>query len=279
MSNRQVFLHRHSRRPDFLTSSVLAGYSGWAHSDEPITNEDATGVKHNPVAKQDAWIAWGSLGLIGSLLLVTSTMIFWLFGAKGVVVCGSGALGLAGASYGRKENERAFGYLCLLFAAYVFFDPQPIDKPSNWRQHPFFKWCFVARDGKPNPMIEETLLSSITWSEVASFLKDESQTALQKDEHWKVQFQDKKVRWSGVVVNARGAFGGPEVEIRMAAESGGSRNIGPDVRLALEETQRQHALSLKQGDRVNFVGILDDRQSGSFLGSGSIRIRSGRLGN
>jgi hypothetical protein len=32
----------------FEQGSSLAGYTGWSHSDQPLTDDDATGVDHNP---------------------------------------------------------------------------------------------------------------------------------------------------------------------------------------------------------------------------------------
>jgi hypothetical protein len=36
------------RSGKFEQGSVLAGYSSWESSDEPLTNDDASAVEHNP---------------------------------------------------------------------------------------------------------------------------------------------------------------------------------------------------------------------------------------
>jgi hypothetical protein len=37
-----------NRTGKFEQGSALAGYSSWEHADQPLTDEDATAVDHNP---------------------------------------------------------------------------------------------------------------------------------------------------------------------------------------------------------------------------------------
>lgn len=101
------------------------------------------------------------------------------------------------------------------------------------------------------PKVSKQPLSDITWSELNDIYSTRAKTSkLQKEAKWK-KYKGEKVQWSGKVGEIGESFGSLTMQVHM---QGG---IMADVILTLYPNQKDKALELSKGDKVEFIGILN----------------------
>jgi hypothetical protein len=100
---------------------------------------------------------------------------------------------------------------------------------------------------------KQSPISDITWEEIDQIYNlKSSATNLQKEEAWK-KYKGKKVKWQGTVSSMSETFGTLQLQIKMNPAT-----LTSDLLMRLNDDQREKALKLSKGDRVTFVGVLDE---------------------
>jgi len=103
---------------------------------------------------------------------------------------------------------------------------------------------------QPPSQLDQPILD-VSWSEVDSIYSIKSKyTDLQKDDFWK-RYKGKKVKWKGVVSSVS-EDSGLILQVKMNPET-----FTSDLLIRLKDLEKPKALTLRKGDQVSFVGVLD----------------------
>lgn len=108
-------------------------------------------------------------------------------------------------------------------------------------------------DDETAKKVESVPISNISWQELDRIYDVQSgYTELQEKETWK-NYKGKKVQWTGIVSSVGETFGTLQLQVKMKRET-----LSSDLLVDLRDSERSRALQLHEGQRVTFVGILDD---------------------
>lgn len=108
-----------------------------------------------------------------------------------------------------------------------------------------------SENNAPNPTTKESI-STIKWSDYDNIYNTKSNsTDIQKDSQWK-NFEGKNVAWTGTVADvSEGMLGGLTLNIKMNDET-----LTHDIALSLKDDQKEKAMNLTKGKKINFTGKL-----------------------
>jgi len=121
-------------------------------------------------------------------------------------------------------------------------------------------------DTKHAPKTEPSTAGGIRWAEIDQIYNLRSKRSnLQKDDLWK-KYKGKRVQWTGTVTSVSQSWGSLTLQVKMNPDTWTS-----DLMITLRKGEKSKALTLSEGDRVTFRGILD--RWGTLM----IRLRDGQI--
>jgi len=96
-------------------------------------------------------------------------------------------------------------------------------------------------------------VSDLAFESIDAVYKLESNyTDLQKEEEWK-KYEGKKVKWSGEVSAIGEMLGTTTLQVKMKPNT-----FTSDLLIRLKDSEKDKALSFKEGDKVTFIGVLSE---------------------